>query len=488
MNFQKFLNSFSLLGLLLFQVLPLAIILFHLYGFSKWTEDSGWIENVEKNCKYFTNHNFQNRHFTWSGDCREGFAHGEGKLTLFEGGKALYQLEGFLNMGKMEGYAKMQFLKDGDLYEGSFKNSRLHGAGHYYNDDGDHYEGEYKNGQKSGYGVYWYEPDRSELKYAGFWKADQKNGEGILYYRNGEKIRGEFVDGVLIKKSSLKPVQNQEPPKNILITNDDGVEDLARLECLAEAMSRFADLVVVAVSRQNQSGTSNSMLIPKQGFIQTRRLSADTSRQIFIYEVEGYPSDCVLLAALGIFKEKGKTIDLVVSGINGGANYGAQWFGSGTIGAARTAALAKIPAIAVSGIDEDNEQGENLKKICRWTADFVQSPIIQTIRPLEYLTISLPENLDDIKGIKILERAITFDAPPFYLEKEKTSSPKTGAETTWVLKPVDASKTYQTPAEHDVFYYHQNYIVVVPMSVNENNADALPRYKLQEAELPVFQY
>ncbi len=259
---------------------------------------------------------------------------------------------------------------------------------------------------------------------------------------------------------------------------------MARLQCLAEAFSGFADKILIAVSNQNRSSTSNLTQITKEGYVKVKKLAIDTVKQIYTYQVEGYPGDCVLFGALGFFMEQGETIDLVVSGINGGGNIGVEWFGSGTIGAARTAALAKIPAIAVSGIDEDRNEGKSLPRICQWVAELLQSPIIESIKPLEYLTVSIPEDIDQLKGVKVLERAITFDALPFLLEKSSSEAP---TETDhWQLRPLDRADVYDLKAHHDVSLYYQNYIVLVPMSVDENMPDRLPSYQQYEGKIPTF--
>ena len=85
----KILNRSWLLGLIIFQILPIGIILFHLYGFSHWTDAEGWITDKNSGCKYYTHHNFQQRNFIWSGECEEGFAHGSGELILFQDNKQL---------------------------------------------------------------------------------------------------------------------------------------------------------------------------------------------------------------------------------------------------------------------------------------------------------------------------------------------------------------------------------------------------------------
>lgn len=471
-------------GVLLFQALPIALILLNLQHQSNRTSDAGWISSTDGKCQVFTNFNYQNRSFNWTGGCIDGYADGYGELELLENGKKILHLKGSLTKGKMEGRASMQYLVDGDLYEGHFKGSILHGMGHFYNDDGDHYEGNYEQGVRSGNGIYWYDPESPILKYEGEWQNNQQHGFGMLHYRDGKIEKGIFYKGKLVEKTSSEIPD--APPKNILITNDDGIEDLARLQCLAEAFSGFADKILIAVSSQNRSSTSNLTQITKEGYVKVKELAVDTINQIYTYQIEGYPGDCVLFGALGFFREQGETIDLVVSGINGGGNIGVQWFGSGTIGAARTAALAKIPAIAVSGIDEDQNEQKNLPRLCDWVAQLVRSPIIEAIQPLEYLTISIPEELDQLKGVKVLERAITFDALPFFLERPSSeASAKTDTEH-WQLQALDQTGVYDLSAHHDVSLYYQNYIVIVPMSVDENMPDRLPGYQQYEGKIPIF--
>ena len=471
-------------GFMIFQILPFGVILFYLLGFNSRTGDAGWMNDSQEGCKVFTNFNVQNRRAEWSGACKEGYAHGKGELKVFEGSRVLYIFEGILSKGKMEGEGSLRFVDDGDVYEGKFEESLFHGYGHYFNDDGDHFEGFYQYGKKSGWGTYWYEPTSAIFKYEGEWKNGLENGNGTLFYKDGQLKSGVFKNGKLLleqEDSILKPKNN---PKHILITNDDGVEDFDRLICLAEPVSKFADLVVIAVSRENKSGTSNSTSVFKNGSIEAERIYSDSIRQIYAYEVEGYPADCVILGALGIFREQEKTIDLVISGINGGPNIGVEWFGSGTIGAARMSAIAKIPAIAVSGIDGEYEEKDKLEQICHWVAKLAQSKIVDKIRPLEYLTISLPKNLDNVKGIKVLERAITFDQSPFYLEKEENTYTAKQHKIRWRLLPNDPKKSYKFPSETDVYYHLQNYIVIVPMSVDENIKENITSYKVLEESLP----
>ena len=485
MSTGKYFKQIVLSAFLLFQLIPAGIIVYQSYVVSQWDDLPGWIIDEENQCTYYTSQNAANRHITWDGICQDNKVHGIGTLTLYEENLPIIEYKGSLTSGIIEGYGKLVFLTDGDVYEGEFKNGKVSGFGHFYNDDGDHYEGNYINGLKSGWGTYWYEPDHTKFKYIGNWRDDMMNGMGTIYYRNGKEQKGIFQNGVLISEIAEEPSMQVEVPKNVLITNDDGVEDMNRLICLAEEISTFADRVVIAVSSQNRSGTSNRMIMPNQGYLNAKCLSVDLGKQIYIYEVDGYPADCVMLGALALFDEFGENIDLVISGINGGPNHGAGWFGSGTIGAARTAALAGIPAIAVSGIDEDKANPDGLRRICQWVAKLAQSDVITQIEPLEYITISIPENLEAIKGVKIVPRAITFDNAPFSLVKDEQEAHIEGTSYTWTLAPPsDPSKVYDVNKPLDVKYYSQDYIVIVPMSVDENDKASFTEYEKIESLIP----
>lgn len=123
----------------------------------------------------------------------------------------------------------------------------------------------------------------------------------------------------------------------ILIANDDGY--LAPgLAALVKACEGLGELDVVA-PEQNASGTSNSLTLG-------RPLSVHTAANGFLY-VNGTPSDCVHLALTGVLPQRP---DLVVSGINNGANMGDDTLYSGTVAAAMEGFLFGIPAIAFSQV------------------------------------------------------------------------------------------------------------------------------------------
>jgi 5'-nucleotidase len=125
----------------------------------------------------------------------------------------------------------------------------------------------------------------------------------------------------------------------ILIANDDGY--LAPgLAALVKACEGLGDLDVVA-PEQNASGTSNSLTL-------SRPLTVFSASNGFLY-INGTPSDCVHLALTGVLSTRP---DLVVTGINQGANMGDDTLYSGTVAAAMEGFLFGIPSIAFSQVEK----------------------------------------------------------------------------------------------------------------------------------------
>jgi 5'-nucleotidase len=121
----------------------------------------------------------------------------------------------------------------------------------------------------------------------------------------------------------------------ILLSNDDGYF-APGLEALAAALSTRAEIVVVAPER-DRSGASNSLTLD-------RPLMVRRAPNGFLF-VNGTPTDCVHLAVTGLLDE---LPDMVVSGINLGANMGDDTIYSGTVAAATEGFLLGIPSIAIS--------------------------------------------------------------------------------------------------------------------------------------------
>jgi 5'-nucleotidase len=127
--------------------------------------------------------------------------------------------------------------------------------------------------------------------------------------------------------------------KNILVTNDDGVLAPGLL-ALAQEMRHLGKVTILAPDR-NWSGGGHVKTLDRA--LRVREFHLEDGTQGF--GSDGAPSDCVALGTLGYFKEK---FDLVVSGINVGANLGHDVTYSGTVTAAMEAVIAGVPGVAVS--------------------------------------------------------------------------------------------------------------------------------------------
>ena len=131
----------------------------------------------------------------------------------------------------------------------------------------------------------------------------------------------------------------------ILVTNDDGI-NAPGLKVLAKVARGLSRDVWVVAPEVEQSATAHSLTVRRP--LQVRRLSPRR------FAVDGTPTDCVLLAVHHIIKRRRP--DLVLSGVNRGANLGEDVTYSGTIAAAMEATLLHIPAIAFSQLRDGSQQ------------------------------------------------------------------------------------------------------------------------------------
>jgi 5'-nucleotidase len=142
----------------------------------------------------------------------------------------------------------------------------------------------------------------------------------------------------------------------ILVSNDDGYF-APGISILAEALSQCAEVTVVAPER-DRSGASNSLTLD-------RPLSVRRAPNGYIY-VNGTPTDCVHLAVTGLLED---LPDVVVSGINYGANMGDDTLYSGTVAAATEGFLLGIPSVAISLVAEG---GGHFETAARVACDLVE--------------------------------------------------------------------------------------------------------------------
>lgn len=172
---------------------------------------------------------------------------------------------------------------------------------------------------------------------------------------------------------------------NILISNDDGYRSRG-IQVLAEALSAIAAVTVVAPER-DRSGASNSLTLDNP--IRARR--ADNG---FTY-VDGTPTDCVHLAITGLLDTEP---DMVVAGINAGANMGDDVLYSGTVAAAMEGRFLGFPAIAVSLA---SEQPTHYETAARVTVDLVSRVFGGSLPADTILNVNVPDlPAGDIRGMQ----------------------------------------------------------------------------------------
>lgn len=278
-------------------------------------------------------------------------------------------------------------------------------------------------------------------------------------------MKSKLLLMVLIILLSHKCIYTQSTgdnwPKKVLITNDDGIDDPKIIE-LARAFSKIAETIVVAPIGDRSSSTHYMSVFKTHYFnVEPRQIDKD----ITAYGVDGYPSDCIFFALMGLLKEDPP--DLVISGINGGPNLGFDWIASGTIGAARLAAYYGIPSIAVSGLKE--EIPGSLESATGWVVRLAQSKLVSELKPKQYLTISIPRiPPSEIKGIKVSKRAdILLE---FEMVKSSNEQSNNSSEV-WHLNPPKQVSTFDQNS--DAAFYNAGYIVVVPMIADEHDNNLL---------------
>lgn len=188
--------------------------------------------------------------------------------------------------------------------------------------------------------------------------------------------------------------------KHILVTNDDGVLAPGLL-ALAQEMRKLGRVSILAPDR-NWSGGGHVKTLDRALRVREYRL-ADGSTA---FASDGAPSDCVALATLGYFKEK---IDLVVSGINVGANLGHDVTYSGTVTAAMEAVIANVPGVAVSLEVLDGHVGEIDFSLAAQAAGRVVQHVIENGLPPEILlNVNVPylASSDLLRGFRVTRQGL----------------------------------------------------------------------------------
>jgi 5'-nucleotidase len=161
----------------------------------------------------------------------------------------------------------------------------------------------------------------------------------------------------------------------ILLSNDDGYR-AEGLRCLAEHLRDLADIVIVAPER-NCSGASNSLTLEQP--LRLTEVGPDA------YFVNGTPTDCVHLALTGLLDEEP---DMVISGINDGANLGDDVLYSGTVAAAMEGRFLGLPTIAISMVCREERRFETAGRVAR---ELVSRVLEHSLPATTILNVNVPD-------------------------------------------------------------------------------------------------
>lgn len=198
----------------------------------------------------------------------------------------------------------------------------------------------------------------------------------------------------------------------ILLSNDDGYF-APGLNILAEHLAPLAEISVVAPER-NRSGASNSLTLD-------RPLTVRKAHNGFLY-VNGTPTDCVHLALTGLMSSPP---DMVISGINDGANMGDDTIYSGTVAAAMEGYLLGIPSFAISMSRHGAQYFDTAAKV---VIDLVKRYEKTGFPPPVLLNVNVPDiPYEELHGMAVTRLGKRHKAEPVI----KTNTPR-GETVYWV--------------------------------------------------------
>jgi len=237
---------------------------------------------------------------------------------------------------------------------------------------------------------------------------------------------------------------------HILLSNDDGYQ-APGIKALAAVLEPLARLTVVAPDR-DRSGASNSLTLEKP-------LRTHTMDNGFI-RVEGTPTDCVHLAITGLLEQEP---DMVIAGINAGANMGDDVIYSGTVAAATEGRFLGLPAMAVSVAAHEPSYIEDAARVIADLVIHLQSTPLQADSILNVNIPDLP--YADLQGIQATRLGHRHKAEPVVKQKDPRGRP-----IYWVGP---AGPEQDAGPGTDFYAIRSGYVSITPIQVDLTRHSAL---------------
>lgn len=229
----------------------------------------------------------------------------------------------------------------------------------------------------------------------------------------------------------------------ILVSNDDGVH-APGIRALSQALAQVAQVTTIAPDR-NCSGASNSLTLEQP--LRVQKLENG------YLSVNGTPTDCVHLAVNALLNEQP---ELVVSGINRGANLGDDVLYSGTVAAATEGRMMGIPAIAISLVGQIPNHYQTAAKVA---LHLVNHSMVRRLANGTILNVNVPDcPYEDIRGIRVTRLGNRHHAEPVIVDEDPR-----GQAIYWIGPPGELA---DAGPGTDFSAIEQGYVSVTPLSVD----------------------
>ncbi len=244
----------------------------------------------------------------------------------------------------------------------------------------------------------------------------------------------------------------------ILVSNDDGYRARG-IHVLTNGLRKSGHDVVVVAPARDRSTVGHSLTLHKP----LRMVEVAENE----YWVSGSPADCIYMATRHLLKSEKP--DLVVSGVNNGANLGHDIFYSGTVAAAREALLFGIPSVAVSlarGMPDENSTG-NWDTVTQFVEGGLNKMIMDGFFEQSHLTnINIPDvTSSELKGIKVASQGRRNYADVVQEHRDPRNK-----KYYWVG---GAYQGYDPIENSDCVFVNEKYISVTPLKIDTTDYESL---------------
>lgn len=259
----------------------------------------------------------------------------------------------------------------------------------------------------------------------------------------------------------------------ILVSNDDGYSSLG-IQALARALAHIGEVVIIAPAI-DQSAVSHAISLNRPLRLNKQPSLLENNQEVKVFSVDGTPTDAVYMGVHHMFKDSRP--DLVVSGINHGANLGYDVLYSGTVSAAMEACLLGITSVAVSLVSLHNY---NFDKAAEFSREFCSGILKKSWPKATLFNVNVPKRLEK------LDYAITRLGNHEYTSQVAERRDPRGNNYYWIGGTWSG---YQDLPGTDCRAIAQGQISVTPISLNltyEPLLEELMHVKAQVKPIPLF--